>query len=371
MTPKKNQLALHLPLHGGDVHAAARSMGLKPQDIHDFSTNANEFAHSLTQALVNDTSYPFDHYPDPNSVALTEAIARHENVGQEKILVGNGSSELIFQTLQALRPSSVLLIGPIFVEYARACEALNIPYQIFNLPASTGFTFARNEVHALWNTKADLAILCTPNNPTGVVYENLNTILEIIPCPRIFIDNTYREFIWDDGPYDENHWQAYQQLLRPGAALISLNSFTKFFNCAGVRLGYLVADRTLINAINSLRAPWTISGFAQELGCKFLNNLDAYRETLPNLRWSRSTMIDELGASGLFYQDHIFPGPSFITLALRDELSARDLQKHLLKQQVLIRVCDNITGMPPNYIRIQVRPEEDCHALYQGLRSFR
>lgn len=361
----------YLPLHGGDVHAAARSMGLKPQDIHDFSTNANEFAHALTRALVDETGYPFDRYPDPNSVALTEAIARHENVSSEKILVGNGSSELIFQTLQSLRPASVLLIGPIFVEYARACEALNIPYQILNLPASTGFTFARNEIHALWNNKADLAILCTPNNPTGVLYENLNTILEIISCPRIFIDNTYREFIWDDGPYEENHWHAYQKLLRPGSSVISLNSFTKFFNCAGVRLGYLVADRTLINAINSLRAPWTVSGFAQDLGCKFLNNIDAYRETLLALRWSRQTMRDELAASGLFFEDRIFPGPSFITLCLRDELAAFDLQKHLLKHQVLIRVCDNITGMPANYVRIQVRPEEQCHVLYQALRSFR
>ena len=367
MSHKKN----YLPLHGGNVHAAARSMGLKPQDIHDFSTNANEFAHALTRELINDTSYPFDRYPDPDSVALTEAIARHENVSSDKILVGNGSSELIFQTLQSLRPASVLLIGPIFVEYARACEALNIPYQVLNLPASTGFTFARNEVHALWNNKADLAILCTPNNPTGVLYENLNTILEIIPCPRIFIDNTYREFIWDEGPYEENHWQAYQNLLRPGASVISLNSFTKFFNCAGVRLGYIVADRTLINAISSSRAPWTVSGFAQELGCKFLNNLDVYRETLLPLRWNRKNMLDELSASDLFFEELTFQGPSFITLCLRDELDALDLQKHLLKHQVLIRVCNNITGMPPNYVRIQVRPEDQCHALYQGLRAFR
>lgn len=361
---------MSLPSHGGDVYQMARALGLAPDSIHDFSTNANEFARPLTEALIKETNYPFDRYPDPNSELLCKVIAKHENVSTDKVLVGNGSSELIFLAMQALAPSSVLLIGPIFMEYARACEALNIPYKVLSLPASAGFNFSRNEVHALWNSKADLAILCTPNNPTGVTFENLFAILEVIPCQRILIDNTYREFMWDDGPYEENCWKAYQSFLRPGASLISLNSFTKFFNCAGVRLGYVIGERIFINAMERLRAPWTVSAFAQDMGCKLLNRIDEYRALLPDLRWNRSNMRRELSETGLFIDDLIFEGPSFITLPLRNGLNPIDLKNHLMKWHVLIRVCDNITGMPPGFVRIQVRPDEQCQKLYDGLKTW-
>ena len=360
----------HLPNHGGDVYQAARSLGLKADSIHDFSTNSNEFARAITQSLIDDTPYPFDRYPDPESITLRETIARHEGVNAENILVGNGSSELIFLAMQALRPTSVLLIGPIFMEYARACEAMSIPYKILALPPDTGFTFGRAELHALWKSQADLAILCTPNNPTGVSFENLPFVLEAMPCQRLLVDNTYREFMWDDGPYQKNCWLAYQHSLRPGTTALSLNSFTKFFHCAGVRLGYVVADRPLINSMAALRAPWTVSAFAQELGCKFLNRVDEYRAVLPELRLARGRMIADLLETDLFEENLVFAGPSFITLGMRFGLSATALKKHLLKWHALIRVCDNIPGMPPNFVRIQVRPEDQLEPLMGGLNTW-
>lgn len=360
----------HLPSHGGDIYQAALNLGLKSDSIHDFSTNSNEFARAITQDLINGTPYPFDRYPDPDSTILRDKIARHEGTAPENIMVGNGSSELIFLAIQAMRPSSALLIGPIFMEYARACEALGIPYEILALPPETGFTFGRAELHALWRSRADLAILCTPNNPTGVNFENLAFILEALPCQRLLVDSTYREFLWGDSSYQENYWKACQRSLRPGTGVVSLNSFTKFFHCAGVRLGYVVADRSLINTMESLRAPWTVSAFAQEMGCKFLNKIDEYRSVLPELRLSQARMTEELCGTGLFEENLIFAGPSFITMGLRCGLNAMALKNHLLKWHVLIRVCDNIPGMPPNFVRIQVRPCEQWEPLMGGLNTW-
>ena len=359
-----------LPEHGGDIYQAARRLGIKADSIHDLSTNANEFARYLTKGLVDETPYPFDRYPDPDSLTLRELIARHEGVHPENILVGNGSSELIFLTLQALRPTSVLLIGPIFMEYARACEALKIPYSLLALPPESGFNFGRAELTALWHCRAELAILCTPNNPTGVSFENLPVLLEALPCQRLLTDNTYREFLWDEPAYGDHCWRAYQRYLRPGTSAACLNSFTKFFNCAGIRLGYVTGDRTLINQMAALRAPWTVSAFAQELGCKFLDRIDDFRAVLPELRFERGRMIESLLETGLFSEELVFPGPSFITLGLRHGVSAMALKQHLLKWHVLIRVCDNIPGMPPNFVRIQVRPENQLEPLWDGLHTW-
>ncbi|MBQ4133636.1 MAG: aminotransferase class I/II-fold pyridoxal phosphate-dependent enzyme [Desulfovibrionaceae bacterium] len=357
-----------LPDHGGDIYQAARELGISAENIYDFSTNANEFARALTQSLVGATPYPFDRYPDPDSVRLRECIARHEGVKAENILVGNGSAELIFLALQAMRPSSALLIGPIFMEYARACQALKIPFQILPLSPENGFNFGRSELAALWRSQADLAILCTPNNPTGVCFD-LPLILDAMPCQRLLTDNTYREFMWDEPGYAENCWLGYRECLRPGASVLCLNSFTKFFHCAGVRLGYLVADRAVVNTMAAMRAPWTVSAFAQELGCRFLEQIDEYRALLPELRFERHKMISELLSTGLFAKDAVFPGPSFITLGLRPGIEAMELKKRLLKRQTLIRVCDNIPGMPPNYVRIQVRPAAQTEPLLDALNA--
>ena len=359
-----------LPDHGGDIYQAARKLGINAENIHDFSTNSNEFARALTQGIVRDTPYPFDRYPDPDSVRLRERLAKHEGVKPENILVGNGSAELIFLALQAMRPSSALLIGPIFIEYARACEALNIPYNILALTPENGFNFGRSELSSLWRSRADLAILCTPNNPTGVNFENLPLLLEALPCQRLLTDNTYREFLWEEPGYHENCWPVYQQHLRPGTGAICLNSFTKFFHCAGVRLGYVAADRGIINSMAAMRAPWTVSAFAQELGCKFLDHIEEYRAVLPELRFERAEMISELLETGLFSETKVFPGPSFITLGLKPGIAAADLKRHLLKWRVLIRVCDNIPGMPSNYVRIQVRPGTQTEPLFDGLRAW-
>ena len=82
-------------------------------------------------------------------------------------------------------------------------------------------------------------------------------------------------------------------------------------------------------------------------------------------------MAEELAETGLFHEDLIFEGPSFLTLAVKEPLSALELKQHLLKWHVLVRVCDNIPGMPQNYVRVQVRPEEQCEVLFNALRNWR
>ena len=82
--------------HGGAVLSMAHSLGVSVDSIDDFSTNTFFSAKSLTAELVKDTPYLFEHYPDSHCTALREAIAEHEDVSPEQIIIGNGSAELIF-----------------------------------------------------------------------------------------------------------------------------------------------------------------------------------------------------------------------------------------------------------------------------------
>lgn len=356
--------------HGGAVLSMAHSLGVSVDSIDDFSTNIFYSAKALTAELVRDTPYLFEHYPDSHCTALRETLAVHENVGPEQIIIGNGSAELIFLIMQTLKPGSACLPSPLFSEYDRACRTFNIPVHEVPLDQDQDFAFGREELTALWKSSSDLAVFCIPNNPTGQTYANLPAVLESTPSSRLLVDATYREFLWDDPVYEQTSWQAYTRMARPGTALTILAGFTKFFACPGIRLGYAVADKTVISRLNARRAPWTVSAFAQQMGLRFLDRIADYRALLPELHFQRGQMAAALLDTGLFREGSLREGPSFITLAVQEPLSALDLARHLLERRILIRVCDNIPGMPPNYVRFQVRSPQACEDLLHGLELF-
>nr|WP_230404573.1 hypothetical protein [Nitratidesulfovibrio sp. HK-II] len=118
--------------HGGEVYRVARELGVAPEDILDCGSNGFAHAVDLTRALVEAQPHPFEHYPDPDSTALRQRLAAHEGVSPGQLLVGNGSSELIWLALRVLRPTRVTLLGPTFSEYVRACETHAIPWRVLH-----------------------------------------------------------------------------------------------------------------------------------------------------------------------------------------------------------------------------------------------
>lgn len=348
----------------------AHSLGVSVNSIDDFSTNTFFSAKGLTANLVKDTPYLFEHYPDSHCTALREALAAHEHVSPDQIIIGNGSADLIFLFMHALKPGLTCLPTPLFSEYDRACRTFNVPVHELPLQPDLDFAFGREELMGLWKSPAELTVFCVPNNPTGQVYANLPAVLESTPSSRILVDSTYREFLWDDPAYEQTSWEAYSHMARPGTALTILAGFTKFFACPGIRLGYAVADKTLISRLSAQRPPWTVSAFAQQMGLHFLEHIADYRALLPDLHFQRGQMAQALLDTGLFRPDGLHEGPSFITLAVQEPLNALALAQHLLERRILIRVCDNIPGMPPNYIRLQARPPEACEELLHGLMQF-
>ena len=356
-----------LASHGGDIYALARSMKRRPEDFIDFSSNTHAFALDITQSLIAATPHPFAHYPDTQCAALRETLAAHEEVSQESILVGNGAAELIWLAVLALNPRRVLLVGPMFSEYARVCEAFGVPYDIVTPPAEQEFVCGARELHTMWGSQADLAVLCTPNNPSGATYPNIRDMLDVLRTPRVLIDNAYREFLWGDPAYADNRWVQYQQWIRPGVTVFSMNSATKFFACPGIRLGYLVGDAGHLRRMGRIRPPWSVSPFAQVLGVRFFENIEAYRDRLPHLQLARIDLAMRLRRMHMFDPDLVFEGPSFVTSGLRDGLGAHIVRQRLLQQGIIVRDCDSIPGMPKGFIRMQARCADDNDALAQAL----
>ena len=360
-------MSRHESGHGGEVYAIARRAGASPDSYLDFSSNANMFAAPITAELAAATPYPFAHYPDSTAGELVEAIAAHEGVEAERILPGNGAAELIWLAVQALAPRKALCVGPIFSEFVKAFQAYDIPYEVLATQAENDFHCSDANLELLWNSDADLVVLCTPNNPAGVTYENISHMLQMLRAPRVLIDNSYREFLYGSESYAANHQNAYQQSARPGVSLFTLHSFTKFFCCPGIRLGYLMGDRIPLARMAALRPSWTVSAFAQVMGREFLRSVDRYRQTLPELYKAEAELARELRRLNCMRPERVFEGPGFVCCGLAQGLKASETYQKLLKGRMLVRDCDSIPGMPPGFIRLRARAPEENARLVEAL----
>lgn len=368
--------------HGGEAYRVARELGVAPDAILDCGSNGFAHAEDLTRALTASEPYPFAHYPDPDSTALRRRLASEEGVPPERLLAGNGSSELIWLALRVLRPARVTLLGPLFSEYARACDAHGIPWRVLhNDPARALDIPPACSAPSPGTAGRELAALCTPGNPCALTAPDLPALAAALARQgygTVLADLTYRDFLWGTPEHAGHRWQALVEACPAPTVVLGLHSFTKFFHCTGIRLGYLAGPAPLLAALHAARPPWMVGPYAEVMGQRLLDALPAYRERLPDLRADRAALLRTARATGLFDPDAVLAGTSFLTCRLRPDTLARGVtagtaRAELLRHRVLVRDCDNIPGMPPGYLRMQVRPARDgervAAALHQAARA--
>ncbi len=364
--------------HGGEIYRVARELGVAPEAILDCGSNGFSQAEDLTRALVAAEPYPFEHYPDPDSTALRQRLALAEGIPPEQLLAGNGSSELIWLVLRVLQPSRVTLLGPTFSEYARACDAHGIPWRVLHADPVRALDIPpAGSAPPPGNAQRELVVLCSPGNPCAVAAPDLPALVAHLGHEgygTVLVDLTYRDFLWDLPEYAGHCWQALTSACAAETTVLGLHSFTKFFHCTGIRLGYLAGPAPLLARLHKARPPWMVSPYAEAMGQRFLDALPAYRDRLPGLRADRAALLRAAQATGLFDPVAMLEGTSFLTCRLHPRLLARGVtsgaaRAQLLGQHVLVRDCDNIPGMPPGYLRMQARPEQEGERLAKALRQ--
>ncbi|MGE4297255.1 MAG: aminotransferase class I/II-fold pyridoxal phosphate-dependent enzyme [Desulfovibrionaceae bacterium] len=354
--------------HGGNVFRLARRLGCDPSAILDCSSNSDSLVDHITARITASLAVPYARYPDPASHALCARIAAHEGVDPANILAGNGSSELIHLIFQELRPRATCIVAPVFSEYGLACDRLGLAHRLHVLDEATGFDLTPADADALAASTDDCIVLCVPNNPTGALYTALDALLPRLAARTVIIDTTYREFLHGTPEYTLHRWTRYATAARPGTRVITLGSFTKYFFCTGIRLGWCVADPAVIERLAGARAPWTVWEYAERVGIAFLDAIDEYRAArhgFANLMRELATGLEATGA----FSRVLTSRANFLTCKCANPDGAQHLADRLAQQRILVRVCDNIPGMPPGYIRVQVKSAAENRTLVRAIRK--
>lgn len=358
--------------HGGEALRLARALGVDPSELLDVSSNANCLAEPLTAELVARTPYDFARYPDDECAALRAAVAEHEGVSPSMVLPGNGSSECISLAFQAIRPRTAVLCTPLFSEYKRSCRAHGVQWREHRLDPAAGFAPTPGDVAALAEAECDLLVVCSPNNPTGACFQALAALLERARCKWVLLDATYREFLHSTPAYRAHAWDALQAACGDTRLLV-LSSFTKFFYCTGVRLGYALGEADAVEALARFQPPWSVTDFAQRLGVAMLERLEEYRAATRPLPALRAELAEALRAAPAVVE--VLPASAnFLLLRLRPGLGAAEARAQLLARRIIPRDCSNIPGLAPEpdgggWLRVQVRGQADNDRLARAVHG--
>ncbi len=344
-------------IHGGLDEAELRALGLRPDQVLDFSANINPLGPSerVKQAAAEAV---LSAYPDRHSLRLREALAARLCVGTDNLLTGNGSTELIHLLARAfLRPGDgCLLFTPTFGEYEAAAALTGADIHVARAEEAQGFRWSIDAaVETITRTHPHLLFLCNPNNPTGI-YLSRDEVQSLLNATGeeslLVLDDAYV-------PFTERPWDSLS-LLSSGRVAV-LRSMTKDHALAGVRLGYLVAEPQVVSAVQRLQPSWSVNAVAQAAGLAALYD-DAHVSTARDVISEAKTYIyGELNTLGIPFME------SSANFVLARVGNASHVRSSLLQQGIAVRDCTSF-GLP-EHIRIAIRRPEECVTLLSALRE--
>jgi histidinol-phosphate aminotransferase len=337
--------------HGGPDFAEMAALGIRPEALADFSVNKNPLGTSSRAlralGLVDPSAYP-----DARCLRLRAGLAAAHDANPEDVLVGNGSVELIWLLAQVYLGSGddVLIVGPTFGEYEAAARRAGA--RVTQVDASEAAAF-RPDLEQILDTvrrvQPRLVYLCNPNNPTGQVLgpDEVGQMLAALGHGLLVVDEAYVDLA--DGV------ESVVPLLRDDPRLVVLRSMTKSHGLAGLRLGYLLAVRPVVDAVSAAQPPWSVNAFAQAAGMAALGDEEHVVGGQRLGRRARALLVDGLERLG-------FPCvPSRASYWLVKVGNGRQVRDELLRRGILVRDARSF-GLPA-YIRVAARPIDECERL--------
>ena len=306
-------------------------------------------------------------YPDPNPVEFKAEVAKYvgHGVEEENIILGNGSIELIYAITEILpRGFNAVIPVPSFSEYEKAALRVGSKPVFVQLPENFALETEKIKKAVTGDTK--IMCICNPHSPSGTLYSK-EAVLDLVDfCHRkdiIFsVDENYIEFA------DKGQDTTLAGLVEEYENLFVIRSVTKFYGMPGIRLGYGMAARNLIDKLETVRLPWSINGLAGVATLAAFNDTEFIQNTKQTIAKERAQLTKNLNEiEGL----HVYPSVTNFVLVkiLNRKITSTKLKDLLAKEHILIRDCCTFVGLDDSYFRVTVRSAKDNQKLVETLKQ--
>ncbi|NLI14303.1 histidinol-phosphate transaminase [Pelotomaculum propionicicum] len=325
------------------------------QDVIKLDANENPYGFPpevLVKIYRAASSLDISRYPDPGAKILRERLADYTGVNPDNIMVGNGSDEIILNLMLAFGSGAKFAVAAptfsMYGEHARIAGCAKI-----EVPRSSDFEIDASGLKSAASLpEVKMVIICSPNSPTG----NATPLASI----ENILGDTSKIIVVDEA-YNEFGGESCVPLLSRYPNLVILRTFSKAFGLAGLRVGYLLAGRPVINELLKVKQPYNLNVFSQTAASVVMENLPVFRERVARILEEREVLFAELAA---------LPGVEAFSsqanfIMFKTPLPAEKIYRGLLTRGVLIRNVESISL--PRCLRVTVGTAEENRAFIKQL----
>jgi threonine-phosphate decarboxylase len=341
-------------VHGGNLKELSALTGKDISLFKDFSSNINplgppegllEYLYKNIKELVL--------LPEYDSFSVKSFISELTGINQKRIIPGSGTTEFIHRLPEVLKPKKVLIAGPTYSDYEKACKIRNIETEYIFLDRENSFAFNLQNFEKKIK-EFNMVFICNPNNPTGTITDKA-LLLDIIKKNKnIFfvIDETYLPF--EKGFYEKTF--ANEDIEN----LYVLMSFSKIFTLPGLRLGFMILPSSSDSKIYDL--PWKVNAVASGV-CSYLHENISLTRNFLKQTWDFIEKEKEVFLKDCFLSESLefINSNNIYTLAELKNLriNSENIFNALLEKGIVIRDCSNIKGLGSDYIRFSFKTHEE------------
>lgn len=339
---------------GKPITALAREMGLAPDGIVKLASNENPLGMSpkaraaVLQAIDGSARYP-------DQFELIAALAERLGVGQEQIVLGNGSNDVLDLAARVfLAPGrSAVFSQHAFAVYPLAtlstgAECIVAPAKHYGHDLVAMKAAIRPDTRVVW--------IANPNNPTGnfLPYPEVRAFISSLPSDvAVVLDEAYNEYLPPAERVDTIAW------LREFPNLIITRSFSKIYGLAGLRVGFAVTSPQVADLMNRVRQPFNVNNLAIVAACAALDDHLFVAESYELNRRGMEQVVAGLKRLGL---EHIPSHGNFVTFAVSDGAA---VNQKLQQQGVIVRPIGGY-GLP-NHLRVTIGLETENARFLEAL----
>lgn len=330
--------------HGGDVKGYAQEVGCELSDVIDLSSNINFIKPDNT---IDFNTINISSYPTYNE--LYKNIANLYDVENTEIELFNGASSAIFSLFRFFDTRYCYIYSPAYLEYKKAAVTFDYQVELVN-------RFVDLDKEVIENS---LVVFVNPSTPDGSFYD-IEALLSkwIEKNCTILIDESFIEFTMQ---------KSCLEYIKKYDKLFILKSLTKFYNCAGVRIGSVVSSAKNIEMIKKYEPMWKIS----ELDMNYVNEVIKDKK-FPQISKAINITNKEYLIKILKkfkYINNIFDSSANFVLVQLKTINASQFQELLKPYNIMIRDCSNFDFLDEEFVRIAVKSTKNLDKLKEALNS--
>lgn len=331
-------------------------------ELKPYSCARDEFrgreAHIFLDANESPYNSGYNRYPDPLQEKLKKMIAPLKRVSEDEIFLGNGSDEaidLVYRVFCEPRVDNVVAMAPSYGMYEVCANINDVEYRKVQLDEH--YQIHADDMLKAVDEHTKVMWLCSPNNPTGndIDRREVKRILDEFQG-IVVVDEAYGDF---------SELRSLRELVRMYPRLIVLNTFSKAWASASVRLGMAFAQPEIIALFNKVKYPYNVNNLTQQYAIELLSDIEKLERWIRDIKRERNNLLPSLKEVKCVKQ--VYPtNANFVLVKVTD---ANRIYNFLVDRGIVVRNRNNVQ-LCGDCLRITIGNKQENNEMLAALRSF-